>query len=172
MPTRYTKQGELQQFQYEIANEIRRDAKPIADGVFGANARHPDIATLSNAELDQMYRDAYARNDRTFLMQEAQRDPQQFLAVTDRLGVEDPPTDRTDKPIPSAADADALAATLQQQAAQNVVQAAPPIPPPGAAAPAGPGAPLGAGAPLPAALPSPGPGPMTQMPLPGLAPQV
>ena len=99
MPNRYTRQNELQQLQYEITNEISRDAKPIAQGVFGNNARHPDMASLSNAEVDRLYRDAYLRGDRTFLMQEAQRDPQQFLDVTDRLGVPDPTPDVSGKPV-------------------------------------------------------------------------
>jgi hypothetical protein len=150
MPTRYTKAGELQQFQYEIANEIKRDAKPIADGVFGNNARHPDMATVSNAELEQIFRDAYARNDREWLMQEAQRDPQQFLDVTDRLGVPDPPTDMHGNP--TGPDPNAL-----QKAVQNAAQPAPPSPPGvagmGAVAPA-------SAAPMPAALP-PAPPPPT-----------
>jgi hypothetical protein len=159
MPTRYTKGSELQQFQYEIANEIRRDAKPIADGVFGNNARHPDMASLSNEEMDRMYRDAYARNDRKFLTQEAQRDPQQFLAVTDRIGVPDPPTDPSGKPIPPQASQDALANTLQQQALQNAVQAQPapvppPVPPPMAAPPAA----------LPPPPPTIGPAPLSPTP--------
>lgn len=153
MPSRYTKQNELEQFQYEVANEIKRDAPHIAEGVFGNNARHPDMATISNAEVDQMYRDAYQRQDRTFLMQEAQRDPNQFLAVTDRLGIEDPPMDPHGKPIPASADANALADQLQQQAAQNVVQAQPAtVPSPPLVAPA--------------ALPPPSV--PQQMPLPGM----
>lgn len=175
MPTRYTKGSELEQFQYEIANEIRRDARPIATGVFGNNARHPDMASLSNDEVDRMYREAYLREDRKFLQQEAQRDPQQFLAVTDRIGVSDPPTDPSGKPIPPQANQEALAATLQQQALQNAAQAAPP---PIAAAGSAP-VPAGAGA-LPAALPAPmvapppvpmvppAPPPAAQMPLPGM----
>src|SRR5262245_29489915 len=98
MPTRYTKANELQQLQYEITNEISRDAAPIARGVVGNNARHPDMATVSNQELDRIYAAAYLRNDREFLMQEAQRDPEQFLQVTDRLGVPDPPLDASGKP--------------------------------------------------------------------------
>ena len=162
MPTRYSKQGEIQQMQYEVANEIRRDAAPIAKGVFGNNARHPDMATLSNAELDNMYRQAYLKGDRTFLMQEAQRDPQQFLEVTDRLGVPDPPTDMQGNPIPSAQSANALADKLHQQALQNAAQATPP-PTPGAV---GAGPPVAA-PPAPAALPPPA---SPQMPLPGMAP--
>jgi len=154
MPTRYTKGSELQQFQYEIANEIRRDAKPIADGVFGNNARHPDMASISNQELDAMYMDAYRRNDRKFLTQEAQRDPQQFLAVTDRIGVEDPPVDPSGKPMQPQAQQDALANTLQQAAMQNAAQAQPMAsPPPPMAAPMAAPPPAAA----PAALPPPAP---------------
>jgi hypothetical protein len=153
MPTRYTKRGELQQFQYEIANEIKRDAKPIADGVFGNNALHPDMASVSNAEMDRIYRDAYARDDREWLMQEAQRDPQQFLDVTDRIGVPDPPTDMRGKP--TGPDPNAL-----QQALQNAAQAAPP-PSPGVA---GVGVPSASAAPMPAALP---PAPTIVVPPPG-----
>src|SRR5438477_1135088 len=149
MPTRYTKGNELQQFQYELANEVKRDAKPIADGVFGNNARHPDMASLSNAELDQLYREAYARNDRAFLQQEATRDPQQFLDVTDRLGVPDPPLDQHGKPVgpdPSA----------PEQVFQNAA------PPPTA----GMGAPQPqVQAPMPAALPPSIPPPVLNAPV-------
>ena len=158
MPTRYTKQGELQQFQYEIANEIQRDAGPIAQGVFGNNAKHPDMASISNAELDAMYRAAYERNDRKFLMQEAQRDPQQFLDVTDRLGVPDPPMGMDGKPTGIEPDAFEKALTSPQNAA---TPAAPPTP--GAVAVGG-GMPGVAAAPPPAALPAP----PVQPPLPGM----
>lgn len=124
MPSRYTKQNELTQLQYEITNEISRDAKPIAEGVFGNNARHPDMASISNAELDAMYRAAYLREDRQFLMQEAQRDPQQFLAVTDRLGVPDPPLDRQGQP--TGVDPNALQQALQQPVAAPPMLAEPP----------------------------------------------
>ena len=168
MPTRYTKQGELQQFQYEIANEIQRDAVPIAQGVFGNNAKHPDMASISNAELDAMYRAAYERNDRKFLMQEAQRDPQQFLDVTDRLGVPDPPTGMDGKPQGIEPDAFEKALTSPQNAASP---AAPP-PTPGAAAVGG-GMPSVAAALPPAALPAPVAPPVAapppaQPPLPGM----
>ena len=159
MPTRYTKQGELQQLQYEITNEISRDAKPIAQGVFGNNARHPDMATISNAELDALYRQKYTANDREWLQQEAQRDPQQFLDVTDRIGVQDPPMGSDGKP--TGIDPNALLKTMQQNAAQ--AQPPPPVPPPTAA-------PAALPPPLPAAVP--GPGPLaTQMQLPSMPPQ-
>lgn len=160
MPTRYTKRGELQQFQYEIANEIKRDAAPIARGVFGDNARHPDMATISNGELDQVYRQAYGRNDREWLAKEAQRDPQQFLNVTDRIGIMDPPLDQHQKPMPEPGVNDAVAAALQQQAQQNAAQAQ---------------GPPDVVAPPPAALPPPppalAPAPMTPQ-VPPMTPQV
>jgi hypothetical protein len=162
VPTRYTKRGELQQFQYEIQNEISRDAKPIADGVFGNNARHPDMASVSNAELDALYADAYRRNDRNFLMQEAQRDPQQFLDVTDRIGVPDPPLGMDGKP--TGIEPDAFEQALKNP--QNAAIAAPPTPTPGAAAVGG--APPIAAVPPPAALPAPAAAPPVQPTLPGM----
>ena len=166
MPTRYTKQGELQQFQYEIANEIQRDAGPIAQGVFGNNAKHPDMASISNAELDAMYRAAYERNDRKFLMQEAQRDPQQFLDVTDRLGVPDPPIGMDGKP--QGIEPDAFEKALTTPSMVPPQTATPPgaagmaLPPPSVPSPVPPQTALTIGsAPPVAATP-------TQPPLPGM----
>jgi len=161
--------GEIQQMQQDIANEIKRDAPSIANGVFGNNALHPDMATVSNQELDQLYLNAYQRNDRQWLMAEAQRDPRQFLQVTDRIGVPDPPVGIDGKPIPPQAQQDAVASAFQQQAQQNAVQAAP-LPSPGAAAPPGIG-PAPVAAPMPAALPAPGPQPVQMpLPIPGIQP--
>jgi hypothetical protein len=148
MPTRYTKPGEIQQMQYEIANEIRRDASPIAKGVFGNNATHPDMASVSNQELDNIYRAAYLRGDRQFLMQEAQRDPQQFLDVTDRIGVPDPPTDMQGQP--TGVDPNALQKALSSPAAPSPVPQSPqpamaPPPPVTSAQPTLPGMPPPAG---------------------------
>jgi len=167
MPTRYSKQNEIAQLQYEITNEISRDAKPIAQGVFGNNARHPDMATVSNVELDQMYRDAYARNDRTFLMQEAQRDPEQFLAVTDRIGVADPPQDMHGKPIMPQQQNDQLAESLAQQAAMNTFQSAPPQSTPAAPPVAAPPVALPPPAPTIAPAPMTPQGPAVQPPIVG-----
>ena len=176
MPTRYTKGNELQQLQYEIGNEIRRDAAPIAQGVFGNNARHPDMATVSNQELERIYADAYQRNDRQFLMQEAQRDPVQFLAVTDRLGVQDPPLDAQGNP--TGPDPNALQKALMNPPAA----AAPPVPAPTAMQPTAPPGAVPMGVAPPAAPvgvpPSPTPVPpaptvqppsgVVQPPLPGM----
>ena len=159
MPTRYTKGNELAQLQYEVGNEIKRDAAPIAQGVFGDNARHPDMASVSNSELDQIYREAYLKNDRQFLQQEAQRDPVQFLAVTDRLGVQDPPLDAQGNP--TGPDPNALQKALMSPPTAPL---APPTAPPGAV-------PMGAVPPqaAPVAPPPPVPSaPTVQPPLPGM----
>ena len=163
--------GEIQQMQQDIASEIKRDAPSIANGVFGNNALHPDMATVSNQQLDQLYLNAYQRNDRQWLMAEAQRDPRQFLQVTDRIGVPDPPLGIDGKPIPPQAQQDQVAQQFQYQAMQNAAQATPPpITPPGAAVPPGIG-PAPAAAPMPAALPAPGPQPVQMpLPIPGIQP--
>lgn len=166
MPYRTTKRGELQQLQYEITNEIRRDAPEIAQGVFGDNAMHPDMATISNDELDDLFRQKYLTNDRQWLQGEARRDPDQFLTVAKRIGVQLPPIGLDGQPMAGTAP---LEKTLPQNAA---------VPPPAAppAAMAGMGGPMGpspaVAPPMPAALPAaqpPGPiQPPIQPPLPGM----
>ena len=86
------KQNEILQLQSEITNEIHRDAGSIAQGVFGENKNHPDMAQVSNQQLDDIYRQKYLSNDRQWLQAEAKRDPQQFLDVAKRIGVQAPPT--------------------------------------------------------------------------------
>jgi hypothetical protein len=83
--------NEIARLQSEISNEISRDAPEIATMVFGEAKDQPDVVSLSNERLDQIYRDAYARDDRPFLQQEARRDPDQFLKVAERIGVQRPP---------------------------------------------------------------------------------
>jgi hypothetical protein len=86
----------------EISNEISRDAPEIAVGIFGDNANHPDMARVSNQQLDDLYRQKYIANDRTWLQAEARRDPVQFEKVTDRLGVTTPPPGTPAPPDPNA----------------------------------------------------------------------
>jgi hypothetical protein len=140
--------NEISQLQSEITNEIRRDGPAIAQGVFGNNARHPDMSSVSNAELDQIYRNAYLSGDRDFLTKEAQRDPQQFLDVTDRIGVTDPPVDMNGKP--TGVPPDALAKAMSQSPPPTGLPPTPPTAPPAAPMPA---------------LPQP---PPVQPPLPGM----
>jgi hypothetical protein len=89
MPTRKT--SEISRLQEEISREIAVDAPEIAQMVFGGPRDQPDVVTVRNERLDQMYREAYQRDDRTFLQQEARRDPEQFLKVAERIGVQKPP---------------------------------------------------------------------------------
>jgi hypothetical protein len=83
-------QSEFLKLQQEITNEVQRDAPAIAQGVFGDNKNHPDMAQVSNTKLDDLYRQAYQANDRQWLQSEARRDPQQFLDVAKRIGVSMP----------------------------------------------------------------------------------
>jgi hypothetical protein len=138
MPYRTTKRGELQQLQYEVGREISRDAPAIARGVFGDNALHPDMASISNEELDDLYRQKYLSNDRQWLQAEARRDPEQFLAVAKRIGVQVPPTTRIDGEPEPPPKPDALAKALQQNVGAPPVAPAvvpPPVMPTAAAVP-------------------------------------
>jgi hypothetical protein len=85
------RQNELVQLQTEITNEVTGDAPHIARMVFGDNASHPDITQVSNDRLDALYRQKFLANDRPWLQAEARRDPEQFLKVADRIGVQKPP---------------------------------------------------------------------------------
>lgn len=150
MPYRTTKRGELQQLQYEVGREIKRDAPEIAKGVFGDNSMHPDMATISNDELDALYRQKYLTNDRQWLQGEARRDPEQFLSVAKRIGVQLPPSERVDGELPPLPDPNALGKALAPP--QPV---APPMP---MAPPAAPTVPV-----VPPVAP-----PIVQPPLPGM----
>ena len=132
--------NEFTVLQQEITNEIGRDAPEIAKGVFGDNANHPDMASVSNAQLDDLYRQKYLANDRQWLQGEARRDPQQFLDVAKRIGVAMPP------PTPPGVTPEAQP-TLDPQKMLANLQA-------NAAAPQGPPVPAAAVAP-PAAAPVP-----------------
>src|SRR4249920_959541 len=96
------KQNEIVVLQQEITQEIHSDASSIATGVFGENKNHPDMAQVSNQQLDDLYRAKYQANDRSWLQAEAKRDPQQFLDVAKRIGVEPPNTAPGAPPVQSA----------------------------------------------------------------------
>lgn len=80
-------QGELVRLQEELFDEVQKDSGAIAPHIFGDVSNQPDLGSVPNARLDDIYRQAYQRNDREFLQREARRDPQQFLKVAQRLGV-------------------------------------------------------------------------------------
>jgi len=83
--------SEVLRLQDEITHEVNTDASHLAESVFGKTADMPDMARVSDEQLADTYRRAYQRNDRTWLHQEAQRDPEQFLRVAQKLGVQRPP---------------------------------------------------------------------------------
>ncbi len=138
------KQNEILQLQGEITQEVNGDAKAIAQGIFGDNANHPDMARVPNQQLDDLYRQKYQSGDRQWLQGEARRDPQQFLDVTKRLGVTLPqptPPGVTPTPAPTL-DAQKMLGNMQANAGAGLA-----VPAPGAVA----GPPVSA----PAALPPP-----------------
>jgi hypothetical protein len=97
------KKNEVVRLQSEIANEVARDAPEIAQGIFGDNASHPDMAQVSNQQLDQVYRQKFlsgSPDDRQWLQTEARRDPAQFLDVAKRIGVAMPPPQPPAPPPP------------------------------------------------------------------------
>lgn len=154
------KQNELLQLQSEITAEVNRDAPAIAQGVFGDNKNHPDMAQVPNTQLDDLYRQKFQSGtavDRQWLQGEARRDPQQFLDVAKRIGVAIPqPTPPPSAPAPPAAPMPAMPVGLP---------AAAPVPAPPPALPAPPVAPVAAppalpvAAPVGLAAPAPPPGP-------------
>ena len=133
------KQNELVQLQSQITSEVNRDAPAIAQGIFGDNANHPDMASVSNQQLDDLYRQKYQSGDRQWLQAEARRDPNQFMDVAKRIGVQMPDPNAPPPPSPQAtqqAMAQMLSSALQPQAGPapaapaGLPAAAPALPPP------------------------------------------
>jgi hypothetical protein len=143
------KQNEIVALQQEITSEVHRDASSIATGVFGENKNHPDMAQVSNQQLDDLYRAKYQSNDRQWLQAEAKRDPQQFLDVAKRIGVQPPNTAPGAPPIKPAG------AQAVDQAMTAMAAPPPALPPP----PVAPPSPMAAPAPLPMPLPPAAAGP-------------
>jgi hypothetical protein len=79
--------GEIQKLQQEITGEVNADAQHISTAVFGKTGAMPDMRRMSDDELNARYRNAYQTQDRQWLTQEAQRDPEQFVTVARRIGV-------------------------------------------------------------------------------------
>ena len=134
------RQNELVQLQQDITSEVNRDAPAIAQGIFGDNKNHPDMTSVPNQQLDQLYIQKYQQGDRQWLQTEARRDPNQFMDIAKRIGVTMP--DPNAPPTPSGqVDPNAMAKMLASATAG-----------PAAPAPAGP---VGLPGSAPAALPPP-----------------
>lgn len=86
-----------------LTREVTNDAYAIAGQIF--KGPHSDVSRVSNEQLDERYRQAFLSEDRGYLMAEASRDPAQFLAAMERLGVSMPPGEelQPDPPLPKAA---------------------------------------------------------------------
>jgi hypothetical protein len=124
-------QSEFLKLQQEITNEVQRDAPAIAQGVFGDNKNHPDMAQVSNQKLDDLYREKYQTNDRGWLQSEARRDPQQFLDVAKRIGVSMPQPGEPSTVV----DPNAFGKAAMANAAPPAMPVAPPAMPPALPAP-------------------------------------
>lgn len=152
-----------------LTREVSNDAYAISSQIF--RGQEGDVARVSNDQVDERYRQAFASNDRSYLMQEAARDPNQFLASMQRLGVTMPAGEelQPEPKLPAAAKANVpvpkppAAASRpsydqpDQVPAPTPLSSVPPVQPPPPAAPMPtpappPALPL---APSPAAVPPP-----------------
>ena len=93
-------QDEVSQLRDEITHEVNADAAHLAGQIFPRKGKQPDMARVTNEQVEARYRTAYQSNDRKYLLSEAQRDPEQFLAVSERIGAR-PPAE-TPPPLPAA----------------------------------------------------------------------
>jgi len=89
-----------------LTREVTTDAYNIASQIFPGP--QGDVSHVSNAQLDERYRQAFANNEREWLTAEATRDPTQFLAAVGRLGVTMPPGEDLpqEEPLPKSARSD------------------------------------------------------------------
>lgn len=127
-----SQQNEIAQLQSEIYNEIQRDAEPIARGVFGGdNKGMTDMRGVSNDFLDNLYRQKYASGDRQWLVGEAHRDPNQFMQVSERIGVQMPDPNQP-PPSPVVAPPTAPVVPMGPTSPMQPMPVAPPsmVPPP------------------------------------------
>jgi hypothetical protein len=146
--------SEILKLQDEITREVTGDAAAIATGVFGDNKNHPDMAQVSNQNLDDLYRQKYQTNDRQWLQAEARRDPQQFLDVAKRIGVSMPQPGEPSTVV----DPNAFGKAVMTNAAAPAMPVAPPAMP--TALPAPPPV-----MPAPPAMIAPPPGPVAPPPV-------
>jgi len=169
-------QNEVALLRDQITEEVNRDAEVLGTQLFAGNAssREPDIARVSDQNLQALYREKYLQQDREWLTGEAQRDPQQFMKVAQAIGVVLP--QNLPDHVPPA---NTLPTPPGEPPAPSVPLAPPMAPPAAIAPPADPmalqmaiqqalGAPPAPGAALPGMIPQPvitGPQPVIASPL-------
>jgi hypothetical protein len=157
-----------------LTREVTNDAYNIAGQIF--KGPQGDVSRVSNDQLDERYRQAFTNNDRGYLMQEAARDPAQFLAAVERLGVTMPPGEeiQKDPPLPSAAKSNAPIPKPPEGVQPTTFDQPSNVPPP-PALPAPPMPPGPVAAPPPMAMPQSAPmapAPMAPAPPPMMPPPV
>jgi hypothetical protein len=141
-------QSEILQLQQEVFDEVQGDTEHLSQAIFGDASNQPDLGSVSNERIDDIYRQAYQRGDRDFLQREARRDPEQFLRASERIGARVPPPQPT--PVPPAMPAPPMPPAMPMPGAA-------PMPMPGVGGPA---------------LPAPPPPVMPVVPAPVMGPQV
>jgi hypothetical protein len=151
-----------------LTREVTNDAYAIASQIF--KGPHEDVARVSNEQLDERYRQAFQSEDRGYLMAEAGRDPAQFLAAMERLGVSMPPGEeiQPDPPLPKAAKSAAPIPKAPAATQPTTYDTPEEVPPPSLPVPPGAPAPM-AMPPMvlpPSAAPMPLQAPVTAMPPP------
>lgn len=87
-------QNEVSMLRDDITKEVNSTAEVLGKQLFAGNAdtREPDIAHVNQQRLEDAYRQKFLAQDREWLAAEAQRDPQQFMKVAQKIGVVDPRT--------------------------------------------------------------------------------
>jgi hypothetical protein len=156
--------GQVLRLQDEVTREVNGDAQHLATAIFGKPGDMPDVARVPDDVLEARYRQAYQNQDRQWLTQEAQRDPNQFVKTARKIGVMLPEEMAKTPPPPEQA-----APTPVMPPPAPVAAPAPALPlPPGLAgvpAPA-PVSPVPLPMPPPVAMPAPTPPmPMAQPPV-------
>jgi len=164
-------QTDTEALRNSLTREVTNDAYAISSQIF--KGQEPDVARVSNDQVDERYRQAFLKGDRGYLQQEAVRDPVQFLASMDRLGVTMPPGQEitSDPKLPAAAKANVPLPKPPESATQATYQQFAQVPSLPLPQPAP--APVPASLP-PAAAPGPPPGlaapPVAMPPPPGVIP--
>ena len=83
-------QDEVSQLRDEITHEVNADSEHLAHQIFPRKGKQPDMARVPQGTIESHYRQAYLNQDRKYLLSEAQRDPDQFIEVSRRIGVKLP----------------------------------------------------------------------------------
>ena len=139
-----------------LTREASNDAYAIAQQIF--KGPQPDVSRVSNEQLDERYRQAFMSDDRQYLGLEATRDPAQFMAAMQRLGVQMPPGQelQPDPALPKTAKANVPVPKPPESAVQQLFPSPEAVP---------------QAAPVPSmAVPLPAPGPMPTPMAPAAAP--